>query len=135
MPYDMLKYCHGIAFQRSEINFRQITDGTSKTYMVGEKNVNPDYYNGGLNTTDAKDIGDDQAAWVSDDLDANRNTEIIPAPDQPGLNAPLTFGSAHPGVFQMAYCDGSVSIVSYDIELANHRANGTRNGGEVTTGQ
>ena len=134
MTYDMLKYCHGIAFQRSEINFRQITDGTSKTYMVGEKNVNPDYYMGGVDTTDAKDIGDDQAAWVSDDLDGNRNTELPPVPDQPGLKAHYNFGSAHPGVFQMAYCDGSVSIVSYDIDLVAHKANGTRNGDEVVTG-
>ncbi len=133
--FDALKYCHGIAFQRSEVNFRQITDGTSKTYMVGEKNVNPDYYAGGASPDfGQKDIGDDQAAWVSDDLDGNRNTELPPLPDQPGLPAQLVFGSAHPGVFQMAYCDGSVSVVSYDIDLVAHKANGTRNGGEVSTG-
>jgi prepilin-type N-terminal cleavage/methylation domain-containing protein len=133
--FNALKYCHGIAFQRSEINFRQITDGTSKTYMVGEKNVNPDYYNGGTGTDfGLKDIGDDQAAWVSDDLDGNRNTELPPLPDQPGVPAQLVFGSAHPGVFQMSFCDGSVSSMSYSMELAVHKSHGTRNGDEVVLG-
>ncbi|QDV75142.1 DUF1559 domain-containing protein [Botrimarina mediterranea] len=134
--FNPLKYCHGISFQRSEINFRQITDGTSKTYMVGEKNVNPDYYLGGAGTDfGLKDIGDDQAAWVSDDLDGNRNTELLPLPDQPGVPAQLVFGSAHPGVFQMSFCDGSVASMSYSIEQTVHNSYGTRNGDEVNLGQ
>jgi hypothetical protein len=36
------------------------------------------------------------------------------------------FGSAHPAVFQVANCDGSVLAVSFDIDRAVHRAAGSR---------
>ena len=130
--FDPLEYCHGIAFQRSEMSMRQITDGTSNTYMVGEKYVNPDYYEGGRSSAfTEKDIGDDQGAWISDDLDSHRNTEILPLQDQPGVNGQFSFGSAHPGVFNMSMCDGSVISVSFEVELEVHRATGTRAGQEV----
>lgn len=132
IEFDPLTYCHGIAFQRNEIQLRHITDGTSKTYLVGEKYMNPDYYEGGRGTDfDTKDIGDDQSAWVSDDLDANRNTSVIPLQDQPGLSAINAFGSAHAGVFQMSLCDGSVRSIAFEIDSDIHFAMGTRNGEEV----
>lgn len=132
--FDALTYCHGIAFQRSEINLRQVTDGTSSTYMVGEKYVNPDYYEGGQSSDfTEKDIGDDQAIWVSDDLDLHRNTEILPLQDQPGVNGQFSFGSAHPSVFQMSMCDASVTSVSYDVDIVVHRGMGTRSGNEIVS--
>jgi prepilin-type N-terminal cleavage/methylation domain-containing protein len=132
--FEPLQYCHGIAFQRCELNLKQITDGTSNTYLVGEKYVNPDYYEGGRSSAfTEKDIGDDQGAWISDDLDAHRNTEILPLQDQPGVNANLSFGSAHPGTFHMSMCDGSVNGVSFDIDLEVHRGQGTRAGEEIVT--
>ncbi len=37
---------NGVCFQRSKIGFKHITDGSSNTYMVGEKYMNPDSYMG-----------------------------------------------------------------------------------------
>jgi hypothetical protein len=141
--YDTFKYCLGVAFQRSEINLKHITDGASNTYMLGEKFVNPDYYDGGRTSNfKEKDIGDDQGAWIGDDLDNNRNTgpvnaaglsEAPPAPDQPGFDGVFMFGSAHPSGFQMAMCDASVRTISYDVDVRIHDARGTRAGDETQT--
>jgi hypothetical protein len=110
--------------------------------MVGEKYVNPEYYEGGRNVNE-KDIGDDQGIWISDDLDNNRNTGPVgvgglsiapPLQDQLGVKGELSFGSAHPGTFQMSMCDASVRAVSYEIDLKLHDAFGTRAGGESLSG-
>ena len=116
---------HGIVYQRSEIPFRKITDGTSQTYMVGEKYLMPDKYDTGT------DLGDDQSIWIGDDLDLHRRTDILPAQDQAGVELLFSFGSAHPGGFLMAMCDGSVESVSYDVETAVHSRLGNRHDGEV----
>jgi prepilin-type N-terminal cleavage/methylation domain-containing protein len=142
--FDTYRYCKGVAFQRSEVKIKQIPDGLSNTYLVGEKWVDPQYYFGGDGSNfSLKDIGDDQACWMSDDLDMNRNTGPVatggltagqsdtpPLPDQPGLKAIYSFGSAHPATFHMAMCDASVRSVSYDVSPTVHHSYGTRNGEE-----
>lgn len=136
--FDAFSKLQGVTYQRSEIEMRHILDGTTQTYLCGEKYVNPDFYDGGR-TSDptTKDIGDDQGAWVSDDLDNNRltgpanNGDARPAPDQPGLQWFRAFGSAHPSGFHMAMCDASIRSVSYDVDPVVHDALGTRNGGEA----
>ena len=114
----------GVVFQRSEINFKHITDGTANTYMVGEKYLEPKFYETG------ESPGDDQSAWLGDDLDLHRTPTLQPAQDQPGVPIDQTFGSAHPGAFQMATCDASVHAIAYEIDPEVHRVLGDRNGGE-----
>jgi prepilin-type N-terminal cleavage/methylation domain-containing protein len=135
--FDGFTWLKGVTHQRSEIQIKHVTDGTSNTYLVGEKYVNPDYYAGGHSSLFAqKDIGDDQGAWISDDLDTCRITgpstygKARPVPDQPGLPWNEAFGSAHPSTFHMAVCDASIRGISYDIDPQVHHALGTRNGEE-----
>ena len=45
----------GISFLRSRIKMADISDGTSNTYLVGEKYLDPDYYETG------QDDGDNEA--------------------------------------------------------------------------
>ena len=55
-------------------------------------------------------------------------TNIAPLQDTILVTLYQGFGSAHPGVFQVAWCDGSVDALSFDIELDVHNQNGTRGG-------
>ena len=125
-PNSDIKLVTGVGFQRSEIKLRQITDGTSNTYFIGEKYLNPnDYEAGGITA-----IGDDQPALGGDDYDLfswavydpNRSApnDIVPVQDTPGLDLYFNYGSAHAGVFNVALCDGSVHGVTYDVDPLTH---------------
>ena len=46
----------GISYQRSKIRAAQVTDGTSNTYMLGEKYLDPDYYATGSDWTDNSNL-------------------------------------------------------------------------------
>ena len=126
---DCFKNINGVVFQRSEINFKHITDGTGNTYMVGEKWMMPEHYDTGLSDSD------DQSCWIGDDFDIHRSTSFPPAADQPGvsLSSSQPFGSAHPGIFQMSMCDASVHTVSLDIDPEVHKKLGDRNGNEAAS--
>ncbi len=118
----------GIVFVRSSFSVVDITDGTSQTYMIGEKYINPDHYDTGLN------IGDDQGPYVSDDRDSVRFGSFPPHQDQPGLDAntwPPEFGSAHAAGFNMSMCDGSVHMINYSIDSLIHRRLSNRRDGFV----
>ncbi len=115
----------------------EITDGTSNTYLVGEKYLCPDYYLTG------NDWGDDQSAYAGDSDDQNRWTgtdtataavPMVPAPmqDTPGLAGGTyeeIFGSAHAIGFNMALCDGSVKVFNYTIDPLVHNYLGNRKDG------
>jgi prepilin-type processing-associated H-X9-DG protein len=108
------------------VTIADIRDGTSNTYLVGEKCVTYDNYLGGTgndyNTVSNYEVGDDGPALAGDDLDLCRwgGTSYPPVPDTPGVTAYWFFGSAHPGTFNMAFCDGSVRTLGYDIDRAVH---------------
>jgi prepilin-type N-terminal cleavage/methylation domain-containing protein len=117
----------GVVMQRQPIYFRQITDGASKTYFAGEKSMAASDYKTG------RGLNDDQSSWNGDDWDLQCSTQFRPRedPDSPtGLS--IGFGSAHPGVCGMVYCDGSVQLVSYEIDPAIHRQAGNRHDGELS---
>ncbi len=130
---------NGAMYQRSRVRLAQIVDGTTKTALIGEKYVSQDHYENG------DCYGDDQNIFVGHDTDNLRYTgmpgrgAIGPNADEAGLhplgtnsNAPATkslpnqsgpndpsmpiFGAAHPGALNMAFCDGSVQSISYDVE-------------------
>ena len=117
------------------VKIAQITDGTSKTMMIGEKYVRQDLYGGGTSS--------DDTGWTDGwDPDVMRSTGIAPLQDgstdrltDPNAPPPMGtawwefhFGSAHSGGFNAALADGSVRTVSYDIDLNVFNALGTRNG-------
>jgi hypothetical protein len=119
---------NGIVFTRSELNLRRVTDGTSHTYLVGEKYIDPNHY------VDGESIGDNQGPYVGDDRDSTRWTDIDLPPVQDTANADFvsSFGSAHPGRFFMAMCDGSIQGVRYDIAIELHVRNANRADGEMS---
>ena len=120
----------GVCYQRSEVTIAQISDGTSYTYMVGEKYMNPDGYYDGTSYQDSFPIftGDNRNTLAQSCGDYQTyNSEPRPATafgmpmqDQPGVDSMLNFGSAHSNSFHVAMCDGSVRSVSYSIDPITH---------------
>jgi prepilin-type N-terminal cleavage/methylation domain-containing protein len=110
------KLATGISFCGSMIRVADVTDGTSNTCLLGEKNINPDYYATG------QDVGDDEGAFIGDNNDVVRwsgsaaTDYLPPMPDTPGLNYPTGFGSAHSSSLNVALCDGAVKAISYSVE-------------------
>lgn len=130
---------NGAVFQRSTVQPRSVIDGMSNTFLCGEKFLAPKYYNNG------KSDGDDQSLYIGFDRDNARSTNILhpPTRDTDIESAWLpegdservvtwNFGSAHPTGINMVSCDGSVSSISYDIDMIVFAANGSRNGDETS---
>ena len=127
------EYVLGVFWRRSKCRLRDITDGTSNTFMIGEKYHNPDHYATG-------GVGDDDQGWTTGyDYDTVRWTfnraERMPRPDTPGYTNQYIFGSVHNSVFGMALCDGSVQWIRYNIDGETYRCLGNRKDGKTLIGK
>ncbi len=128
----------GIVYSRTGIRREEILDGQSNTYLIGERYINPDFYENGGSS------GNDQGWVVGHDFDAFRCTDYratdlvtssnyAPRRDRAGINVREMFGSAHQ-IFHMARCDGSVQAVSYNIAPQTHYYLGHRQDGQAISG-
>ncbi len=146
----------GVIWYRSQVSLRQISDGTSKVYLIGEKYLDQltstigmegngdecSVYHGmhGANIR----MGASGGVYTPDDgvPGATTPANAVPveqykyppmqdSPIWPGLSsykgvAPtrsqqdwyncFRFGSSHAGGFNMAFCDGSVHSIIYEID-------------------
>jgi hypothetical protein len=137
----MATWMTGIVYRGSMIRVSDISDGTSSTYLLGEKKLDPDCYTAG------GDGGDNEAALVGDDNDTQRWTGYVagkpnapwpcgpnktcdpPQVDTPGYSDQWGFGAAHLNGFMMALCDGSVHLFSYSMDPEIHRRLSNREDG------
>jgi prepilin-type N-terminal cleavage/methylation domain-containing protein/prepilin-type processing-associated H-X9-DG protein len=100
----------------------EISDGSSNVFMCGEKYMDANHYMDGLDG-DHGNNGDDCCDYGGYDCDnirfaiseADYNLVIKPRQDTPGYLDQHAFGSAHAGMMNMAFCDGSVHQISYGI--------------------
>ncbi len=121
--------CRGIFFRQSyrrPVKISKITDGTSKTLMIGE---------------DIPEFNRHSTAFYSNGDTCSCNTPL-----NYGLNQdPVTFTviqweargyrSRHPGGVQFCLADGSVRFISDSVDNTLYRTSCTRNGDEVIAGQ
>jgi len=114
----------GLVFRRSRVRLKEISDGLSATYLVGEKYVDPATLAGGLSDDD------DQCLFSGHDRDTLRVGLGPPLQDRAGFEpAAISFGSGHAGGCGMAMADGSVTVVGYEIDPLVHRSRASRNDG------
>lgn len=126
----------GISYERSQTSIRQITDGTSKTYLAAERYVpQTDYETGfsaGDNETWCTGFNNDNYRQTGR-IEGGQVVECTPIPDWfPNTSdSNGRFGSAHPGGWNASFCDGSVRSMSYDIDWRVHRDLGNCADGNV----
>jgi prepilin-type N-terminal cleavage/methylation domain-containing protein/prepilin-type processing-associated H-X9-DG protein len=124
----------GLLYDFSKVRQSEVTDGTSNTFMVGEKYLDANAYTSGA------DLADNENLYVGFDNDNCRSTHanyFPPRRDSRTPPAPWTtssnlymYGSAHPGGFNVVLCDGSVRVIKYEIEKETYRRLGNRCDGE-----
>jgi hypothetical protein len=138
-----------VIYQRTGVPQGAIKDGTTYTYLFGEKYVDIDHYETGAYT------GDNDTMFSGFGNDNYRTTFVAPSPsngpmdpESPADTAafpPLrndsrssvpgdcscSFGGPHAGIVIFAFCDGQVRSVSTSIDPFTHRYLGERADKEV----
>lgn len=95
----------GIFYYRSHVTLGEIRDGTTNTYLLGEKYLNPDYYEQVGSTSYCG--SDNETAYHGGNSDMGRTTwynttnpaqSFVPLQDRAGYDwRSIRFGSAHAG--------------------------------------
>jgi prepilin-type N-terminal cleavage/methylation domain-containing protein/prepilin-type processing-associated H-X9-DG protein len=105
------------------VRIRDISDGATNTYLLGEKNVNPDFYVTGTQASDNNPIYAgldwDWTRWGFTPASGNMSLSA-PFQDRPGTSNEYVFGGAHGNGFNVVLCDGSARSISYAINLTVH---------------
>ena len=119
--------CTGITVPHEVLRIGDIPDGTTKTYMLGEKYLNSFDYMTGWDNTD--DFG--MYEGFAHDMVRFCHPSLRPLQDRRGYAAYNNFGSAHPAGCHFVFCDGSVQTIDYDIDPVIHSRLGNRHDGET----
>ncbi len=119
---------NGISGERSEVQSGHVPDGLSNVFLAGEKYLDPNiYYTYSAGTPGAEN----NCALQGNGYDTNRWVFAAPTRDLKATNTTscTIFGSAHTQGFQMVFCDGSVKLLNFKIDLLTYQSLGVRNNG------
>ncbi len=118
----------GVVFRTSAVRLSQVTDGASRTALLGEKAHHPADYETGEHPSD------DQCVYTGHDRDnagytADGSDRMPPVQDGQVDGDFITwgFGGPHVAGMHMAMCGGSVRTISFDVDADAFAALGSRN--------
>lgn len=117
----------GFVHRMSRVKAGHIFDGMSMTYLVGEKSMASDL------TLTGTDPGDTTVLFAGYSNSNTRFGREAPRQDARAVNAPTAFGSPHQAGFTMAFGDGSVRTLPFDIDPAVHLSLSARADGAIVT--
>ena len=130
VDYGLPAIGNGIAHRMSQVTAGNVLDGLSNVYLIGEKYMNTAKYDTG------DDPGDNRPLMVGFSSSTIRWAGAAPQADGT-VDQPNVFGSAHAGIWNAAFGDGSVRSLSFDIDPETHRnlaARSPRYAGEILAG-
>jgi hypothetical protein len=114
----------GIGGRMTRLQPASVYDGLSNTYLIGEKYVAAGTYSAG------SDPGDTAPLMAGYSSNTTRWGVTQPLRDARGVSNPRAFGSAHAGGWNVAYADGMVRTVRFDIDATLHAQLSSRNDGK-----
>jgi prepilin-type N-terminal cleavage/methylation domain-containing protein len=118
----------GVFGRDSRYALRDVTDGTSNTFMVGEVSwVNQTTGTRYRSWMRGCQQGGSSDSWIASCRNVNNsiNTPSI------ALFNDIAFGSMHPNGTHFLLCDASVRFISQNVNLGVYKATASRNGGEA----
>ena len=121
---------NGVFFVNSNIAFKDITDGTSTTFLVMEVQcrMGPGMPGGDRNYNFARGADGNPPRDLSESLIGTERNDPINSGNQEAA------GSYHSGGCHVALCDGSARFVNELINLTTYRRLSTRSSGTVVSG-
>lgn len=121
----------GIIVMFGQVKESHVKDGTSKTYLLGERHIYFDRYDTGA-------LADDNEGWVIGyNNDCIRWTSSPPESDNTAdtTNAFSRWGAPHLTGFNIVFCDGSVRTIPFDIDPGLHQVLGNRADSQTISGK
>ncbi|MEM9352891.1 MAG: DUF1559 domain-containing protein [Planctomycetota bacterium] len=130
----------GISHLRFAVSAKRVTDGLSRTYLVGEKHI------WHLDAENGTSPGDNESLYHGYSLDGHRFTGALSSTASDPTLPPLSdrskapsealpaftrFGSSHVASLNMAFCDGSVQAIGFDVDPFVHMNLGHRYDGSA----
>lgn len=120
---------NGVSCIMSQVSPGTIVDGLSNVFYAGEKYLDPVYY---YDTGSGSSPADDASLLQGNDIDIARYVGGPAMRDTPSVDQYYTFGSAHAQGCHFVFCDGSVRLISYQINFATYQSLGVRNDGTLS---
>ena len=114
----------GMGSRMGRLQAASVYDGLSNTYLIGEKCVDSKTYSQGT------DEGDDSPMLAGYSSNTARWGSKPPCRDARGVSNATAFGSGHCGGWNVAYADGMVRTVSFEIDAKLHSQLSCRNDGK-----